>query len=75
MDQQHPTQPEPLGVSVAEALRMIGGKIGRSTLYDAIKRGELASVRFGSRIIIPLARFAASLVRGKSRLPQRCYED
>ena|SRR5215831_14328254 len=44
MDQQHQAQPEPLGVSVAEALRMIGGKIGRSTLYDAIKRGELASV-------------------------------
>jgi hypothetical protein len=55
MDQQLPTQSEPLGVSVAEALRMIGGKIGRSTLYDAIKRGELVSVRFGSRIIIPLA--------------------
>ena len=55
MDQQNPAQPEQLGVSVAEALKMIGGKIGRSTLYDAIKRGELASVRFGSRIIIPLA--------------------
>jgi excisionase family DNA binding protein len=55
MDQQQPALPELLGVSVAEALRMIGGKIGRSTLYDAIKRGELASVRFGSRIIIPVA--------------------
>jgi hypothetical protein len=55
MDQQQPALPEPLGVSVAEALVMIGGRIGRSTLYDAIKRGELASVRFGSRIIIPLA--------------------
>jgi len=55
MDQQHPAQPEPLGVLVAEALKMIGGKIGRSTLYDAIKRGDPASVRFGSRIIVPLA--------------------
>ena len=55
MDGKNPAQSEPLGVSVAEALRMIGGKIGRSTLYDAIKRGELVSVRFGSRIIIPLA--------------------
>ena len=54
MDHQQ-ARAEPLGVSVAEALKMIGGKIGRSTLYDAIKRGDLASVRFGSRIIIPLA--------------------
>ena len=53
MEQQR--LPEPLGISANEALKMIGGKIGRSTLYDAIKRGELPVVRFGSRIIIPLA--------------------
>jgi len=55
MNQQQPAQPEPLGISVGEALKIIGGKIGRSTLYDAIKRGEIPSVRFGSRIVIPLA--------------------
>jgi excisionase family DNA binding protein len=31
--------------------------VGRSTCYDAARRGELPTVRLGSRLIVPKARF------------------
>jgi hypothetical protein len=54
---QEPQQLEPLGVSVAKAHRMIGGAdvISRSSFYEAVRRGDIQSIRFGDRIIILLA--------------------
>lgn len=36
---------------VAEVAVLVG--LGRSTLYDAVARGEVRSVRVGRRILIP----------------------
>jgi excisionase family DNA binding protein len=42
-------QPTVLTVEeVAKALR-----VGRSTAYDAIRRGEIPSVRIGRRLLVP----------------------
>ena len=40
-----------LTVSVEEAGRLIG--IGRSSVYEAIRRGELPSLKIGRRILVP----------------------
>jgi excisionase family DNA binding protein len=48
-------------LSVAEAARRLG--IGRSALYAAIARGEVASVRIGRRRLIPEAEVARLLGR------------
>ena len=54
---QEPQKAEPLGVSVAKAHRMISGAdvISRSSFYEAVRRGDIQSIRFGDRIIILLA--------------------
>ena len=44
---------EPAVLSVVAAGRMVG--LGRSAAYDAIRRGELPSIRFGRRIVVPVA--------------------
>lgn len=36
-----------------ELLATEGWRLGRSATYDAIKRGEIPSVRIGRRILIP----------------------
>jgi len=38
-------------LTVAKAAKMLG--IGRDAAYDAIRSGELQSLRFGRRIVIP----------------------
>jgi excisionase family DNA binding protein len=48
-------------VSVVDAARRLG--IGRSALYEAIARGEVASVRIGRRRLIPEAEVARVLGR------------
>jgi excisionase family DNA binding protein len=49
-------------MSVNEVHARIGLKrIGRATIYHAIRRGELPSVRLGKRILIPRSAFAAWL--------------
>lgn len=42
-----------LTVSVAEAGRRLG--ISRGLMYEAIRRGEIPSIRIGRRILIPVA--------------------
>jgi len=42
-----------LTVSVAEARRRLG--ISRGLMYEAIRRGEIPSIRIGRRILIPVA--------------------
>jgi excisionase family DNA binding protein len=45
--------PEPQVVTVVEAGRLVG--LGRSAAYDAVRRGELPSIRFGRRLVVPLS--------------------
>jgi excisionase family DNA binding protein len=44
--------PTPQCISVPTAAAMLG--IGRSSVYAAIQRGELASVRLGRRVLVPI---------------------
>lgn len=62
MPDNEPNQSERLLYPVAEAAHRLG--IARSTLYEMLARGDLASVRLGGRRLVPadeLARFAANL--------------
>lgn len=54
--------PEPLGVRVPDACRMIG--IGRSKLYELIAEGVIRPVKIGSVTVIPVAQLRA-LIEGK----------
>ena len=42
-----------LTVTVREAAKLLG--IGRNLTYEAVKRGEIPSIRIGERILIPRA--------------------
>jgi excisionase family DNA binding protein len=41
----------PLFLTVEQAAEVVG--MGRTTAYDAIRRGEIPSVRFGRRLRVP----------------------
>ena len=40
-------------LTVTETAELVG--IGRNAAYEAIKRGEIPALHFGSRIVVPLA--------------------
>jgi len=40
-----------LALSVEEAAKLIG--LGRNSFYEAVRRGDIPSVRVGGRILIP----------------------
>lgn len=40
-------------ISVPEAADLLG--IGRSAAYDAVRRGDVPSVRVGRRVLVPVA--------------------
>jgi excisionase family DNA binding protein len=44
---------------VEEAARILG--IGRSAAYEAVRRGEIPSIRLGKRVVIPHAALQALL--------------
>ena len=44
---------ERLVLSVEEARKLL--RVGRGLMYDAIRRGEIPSIRVGRRILIPRA--------------------
>jgi excisionase family DNA binding protein len=44
------TTSEPLAVSVSEAVRLTG--VGRSSLYEAIRRGDLPIRKAGKRTLV-----------------------
>ena len=50
---------EPQVISVEEAGKRLG--IGRSSAYDAVRRGEIPHLRIGRRVVIPLAALAKLL--------------
>lgn len=47
------TADERLTYSVPEAARLLG--LGRNCGYDAVKRGDIPSVKIGGRILVPKA--------------------
>jgi excisionase family DNA binding protein len=50
-----PSQPvERLTYSVEEAARLLG--ISRNSAYEAVRRGELPTIRLGRRILVPRCR-------------------
>ncbi len=54
LDPQH----EPV-LSVERAAQLLG--IGRATAYAAAQRGEIPTLRFGRRIVVPTAQLARLL--------------
>jgi hypothetical protein len=50
-----PAPEAPLGISVPKAGRKLG--LGRAASYQAAHTGELPTIRIGSRLIVPVARF------------------
>jgi excisionase family DNA binding protein len=43
----------PLTLTVEETAEALG--IGRTSAYEAIRRGEIPSLRFGRRVVVPRA--------------------
>ena len=50
---------EKLALSVREVSSLLG--LGRTSVYDAVRTGELPSIRIGTRILIPKAGIDALL--------------
>ena len=51
-----PAVPDPADrptITVDEAAAALG--IGRATAYEAVRRGEIPSIRLGRRIVVPTA--------------------
>ncbi len=46
---------DPRTLTVDEAAREL--RISRNAAYEAVRRGEIPSIRFGKRIVIPRAAF------------------
>lgn len=46
-------------LSVEEAGRLVG--LGRSASYDAARRGEIPTLKFGRRVVVPTAAFCRLL--------------
>ena len=60
-----PAQSQPtdrLTYSVEEAAELLG--ISRNSAYEAVRKGELPTVRLGRRILIPRSRLEAMLDDG-----------
>jgi hypothetical protein len=48
-----------LVLSVPEAGRLVG--LGRTASYDAARRGEIPTLKLGSRLVVPRAKWLALL--------------
>ncbi|MSQ17954.1 MAG: DNA-binding protein [Dehalococcoidia bacterium] len=55
-------------LTVEEARQIL--RLGRSGIYDAIKRGEAPILRFGRRIVIPRAALERMLVEASLISPK-----
>lgn len=44
---------EPLALSVGEAAKLLG--LSRASAYEAVRTGQIPSLRFGKRIVVPRA--------------------
>jgi excisionase family DNA binding protein len=61
---QDATRTEPRTYTVEEAARLLG--IGRTAAYDAVKRGDIPTIRIGRRLLVPRYRLDAMLDGGES---------
>ena len=59
---RHATIDRRLCVTVPEAAKMLG--ISRNFCYQLVREGKLPSIRFGKRILIPLAALEKMLEEG-----------
>lgn len=50
---------QPLTITVEQAAQILG--IGRSTAYELVRCGDLASIRLRRRIVVPVAHLAERL--------------
>jgi hypothetical protein len=50
-----PLKQEPFATSVAGAVKLCGGAVGRSSIYKAMQRGELRFRKAGARRVILIA--------------------
>ena len=55
--------PDPIKMPLMKADDLVGliPGMGRSAIYEAVRRGDLPSIRVGTRIFIPTARLLARL--------------
>ncbi len=56
-----------LGMSVEEAGKALG--LGRNSAYDAAQRGDIPTIKFGRRLIVPIAAFHEMLRSGVRKSP------
>jgi excisionase family DNA binding protein len=60
-----PTAPDgQMTVTVHTVAKLLG--ISRNSAYDAVHRGEIPSLRFGRRIVVPLTALAQLLEKPES---------
>jgi len=52
---------EPLTLSVQATARMLG--LSRASVYEAIRTGQIPSIRFGKRIVVPRVALNKILIR------------
>jgi excisionase family DNA binding protein len=56
-------------LTVEEAARLLG--ISRGLAFQAVRRGDIPSIRIGGRILIPIARLHAMLdAESEKRIPE-----
>jgi excisionase family DNA binding protein len=67
---QHPvTEQLPLTLSVAEVAKLL--QISRNLAYDAVRTGQIPSIRISGRILVSRARLMRLLDEGAAAFP-RC---
>lgn len=50
-----PEAPKRVTMTVEEAGRKLG--VGRNQAYEAVRRGEIPSIRIGKRVLVPIQAF------------------
>lgn len=64
IDQGGALNPAPIAHSIPQSVRISG--VGRSTIYKAIKKGELETLKIGARRLVPDASLRAWLASHKA---------
>jgi excisionase family DNA binding protein len=63
-EEDHSGRVQPLVLSVSEAARLLG--ISRAHAYELVARGELAHLRLGRRVVVPM-RVIEQLIESAAR--------
>jgi excisionase family DNA binding protein len=59
---------EPLTISIGQAAKILG--LSRGSAYTAVHTGQIPSIRFGSRILIPRVALEKMLAEADSHVPE-----